>query len=223
MGLEIAAVSFPQRFRNSRNPQFFELGSKVSRITDGCAATISATRLHFHVLAVDGVLSEAPPTAANAATDGPADVQFYEAAWFGPEHSEELARLVQHRVLRAFRSRGLLADDAAADMLAWQGTGGFSVDASVRIEADDRAGLERLVRYCARGPLALERLYAPGGIAALASPDARLVYRLPGPDPSGRTELWLTPIELPERIARLVPPPRIHRHRSLAHLAGRGR
>jgi len=32
------------------------------------------------------------------------------------------------------------------DMLTWQGSGGFSVDASVRIEAEDRAGLERLVR-----------------------------------------------------------------------------
>jgi len=29
-------------------------------------------------------------------------------------------------------------------------SGGFSVDASVRIEATDRAGLERLLRYCAR-------------------------------------------------------------------------
>jgi hypothetical protein len=27
-----------------------------------------------------------------------------------------------------------------------QGSGGFSVDASVRIEAEDRAGIERLVR-----------------------------------------------------------------------------
>ena len=27
---------------------------------------------------------------------------------------------------------------------------GFSVASSVRIEADDRAGLERLLRYCAR-------------------------------------------------------------------------
>ena len=38
--------------------------------------------------------------------------------------------------------------------------GGFSVDASVRIEADDRPGLERLLRYCARPPFALERLEA---------------------------------------------------------------
>ena len=33
----------------------------------------------------------------------------------------------------------------------------------------DRAGVERLLRYCARPPFALERLYAPGGIACLTS------------------------------------------------------
>jgi hypothetical protein len=40
----------------------------------------------------------------------------------------------------------------------WQHGGGFSVDASVRIEAADRAGRERLLRYCARPPFALDRL-----------------------------------------------------------------
>jgi hypothetical protein len=33
-----------------------------------------------------------------------------------------------------------------------------SVDASVRIVADDRRGLERLLRYCARPLLAQERV-----------------------------------------------------------------
>jgi len=37
-------------------------------------------------------------------------------------------------------------------------TGGFSLDAAVCIEGADRAGLERLLRYCARPPFALERL-----------------------------------------------------------------
>jgi hypothetical protein len=53
------------------------------------------------------------------------------------------------------------------------------VDASVRVEGDDRAGIERLVRYCARSPLALERLHALGDSGALASEDARLLYGLP--------------------------------------------
>jgi hypothetical protein len=125
--------------------------------------------------------------------------------------------------LRAFKRRGLLEEDAAADMLGWQASGGFSVDASVRVEGDDRAGLGRLVRYCARGPLALERLHALGGQEALVSPDARLIYRLPEPDLQGRTALLLSPLELLERLARLIPPPRIHRHRYHGLLAPHAR
>ena len=87
---------------------------------------------------------------------------------------------------------------------------GFSVDAGVCIEADDRAALERLLRYCARPPFAMERLRKEG---------VTLVYRCakqrsePTSDKRGARvdELILTPLELIERIAALVPPPRTHR------------
>ncbi|TVR59848.1 MAG: hypothetical protein EA422_14570 [Gemmatimonadales bacterium] len=140
-------------------------------------------------------------------------VRFHEATGFKNGDAEALARTVQLRVLRWFVRRGLLDSTTAADMRSWRGTGGFSVDGSVRIEGEDRTGLERLVRYCARGPLALERLHAPAGLEAISSPEARLVYRLPEPDLRGRQALRLTPFELLDRLARLVPPPRIHRHR----------
>jgi hypothetical protein len=71
-----------------------------------------------------------------------------------PEHVEHLEATVQRRVLRLFARRGLLDEADTDDMLSWQGSGGFSVDASVRIEGEDRAGIERLVRYCARPPFA---------------------------------------------------------------------
>jgi len=74
-------------------------------------------------------------------------------------------------------------------MLGWTASGGFSVDGSVCVEGEDRAGVERLVCYCARGPLALERLHAIDGQAELAAGQARLLYRLTGPDLQGRTEL----------------------------------
>jgi hypothetical protein len=77
-----------------------------------------------------------------------------------------------------------------------------TVDASVRIQGEDRAGLERLIRYCARGPLALERLHAPAGFGTLTSPEARLVYRLPEPDVHRREVLRLTPLELLDLLAR---------------------
>jgi hypothetical protein len=55
--------------------------------------------------------------------------------------------------------RGLLPGDDARAMWPWQHGDGFSVDGySVRIGAADRAGRERLLRYCTRPPFALDRL-----------------------------------------------------------------
>ena len=84
---------------------------------------------------------------------------------------------------------------------------GFSLDASVRIEATDRAGLERLIRYCARPPFALDRLHLVG------TRSDQILYLLPGPDPAGRTALRLSALEFLDRMAKILPPPRIHRHR----------
>ena len=47
---------------------------------------------------------------------------------------------------------------AVADLKSWSHGGGFSVHAGVLIDADDRSGLERLLRYCARPAFASERL-----------------------------------------------------------------
>jgi hypothetical protein len=81
------------------------------------------------------------------------------------------------------------------------------LDASVQVEADDRAGSERLLRYCARPIFSMERL------AWVAEDHNRLVYHLPKPMPDGRSQLYLTPLELLDRPAQLIPPPRLHRHR----------
>jgi hypothetical protein len=101
--------------------------------------------------------------------------------------------------------RGLLPADDARAMAQWQHGGGFSVDASVRITAADRAGRERLLRYCARPPFALDRLHE-------LDPE-RLLYEGTKPGPGGNGPLLLTPLELLDRLAARVPPPRIHRHR----------
>ena len=92
-------------------------------------------------------------------------------------------------------------------MLAWDHGGGFSLDASVRIEAPDRAGLERVIRYCARPPFALERLHLVGGRSD------QVLYLLPGPDLAGRTALRLSALKFLDRLAMILPPPRLHRHR----------
>ena len=77
-------------------------------------------------------------------------------------------------------------------LLAWENSG-FSLDAAVRVGAHDRAGLERLLRYCARPPFALERLELLDA--------ERVVYRLPRPQRGGATALTLTPLELIDHLA----------------------
>ena len=69
----------------------------------------------------------------------------------------------------------------------------FSLDAAVCVGAHDRAGLERLLRYCARPAFALKRLNLHDA--------ERVVYCLPKPQRDGSTALTLTPLELIDRLA----------------------
>jgi hypothetical protein len=161
--------------------------------------------VHFHVCAVDGVFEEVP------------GIVFHPASAIDEAAVDQVQAVLRRRILRAFVGRGLIEKADAKDMLAYQHSG-FSVDAGVCIEADDRAALERLLRYCARPPFAMDRLRKEG---------AELVYRCakqhsePGSDKRGAMvdELHLTPLELLERIAARVPPPRTHRHRYFGVLA----
>ncbi len=122
-----------------------------------------------------------------------------------------MQQCVRRRLLRLFVRRGLLPADDARAMAQWQHGGGFSVAASVRIEAADRAGRERLLRYCARPPFALERLRQLDG--------EQLSFDNPKSGPGGSGPQILTPLKLLDRLAAVVPPPRVHRHRYFGVLA----
>ena len=77
---------------------------------------------------------------------------------------------------------------------------GFSLHADVAVPARRRDQLERLVRYLVRPPLAVERL--------TESPGGQLLYHFRRAWSDGSTALLLDPLELLERLAALVPPPR---------------
>jgi hypothetical protein len=79
---------------------------------------------------------------------------------------------------------------------------GFSLHANTQVPAHRRDQLERLIRYTARGAVALERL------AEDAHGD--LVYTFPKPWSDGTTGITLSPLELLEKLAALVPLPRVH-------------
>ncbi len=66
----------------------------------------------------------------------------------------------------------------------------------------DRAGLERLLRYCARPPFALERMEATGDGATRGE---RIVYRLPVRHRAAPPLSRSPPLEFLERLALLIP------------------
>ena len=158
-------------------------------------------QVHFHCVVVEGVFE----------ADAAGGICFHEAPALGPEALAEIQAKVRRRLLRALARRGRLEREDAQAMGAWEHGGGFSLDATVRIEGDDRGGLERLLRYCARPAFALERLRE-------IDPE-HLVYESVKPGPGGRVSLMLTPLELLDRLAALIPPPRRHRHRYFGVLA----
>lgn len=205
--LHIGAIAFIHRFGSSLNEH-----------------------VHFHVCVVDGVFEE---VAGEGEGDARAQahlpgVIFHPATGVDADAVDQAQASLRRRILRAFVGRGLLEGFEAKEMLAYRHSG-FSVDTSVCIAAHDRAGLERLLRYCARPPFAMERLRKAG---------RELVYRCakqhsePGSERRDQRnakrgakhgaqadELHLTPLELIARIAALVPPPRTDRHRYFGVLA----
>ncbi len=79
---------------------------------------------------------------------------------------------------------------------------GFSLHANTHIPAHRRDQLERLIRYTARGAVSLERLTQDA--------NGDLVYTFTHPWSDGTTGMRLAPLELVEKLAALVPLPRVH-------------
>ncbi len=79
---------------------------------------------------------------------------------------------------------------------------GFSLHANTQIPAHRRDQLKRLMRYTARGAVSLERLEEDA--------NGDLVYTFTKPWSDGTTGMTLSPLELLEKLAAIVPLPRAH-------------
>jgi len=79
---------------------------------------------------------------------------------------------------------------------------GFSLHAAVRCGADDRQALEQLCRYITRPALANERVQTNAA--------GQVVLKLKTPGRDGITHLVMLPLEFMQRLAALVPRPRLH-------------
>jgi len=79
---------------------------------------------------------------------------------------------------------------------------GFSLHAGVAMNGGERDKIEKLCRYIARPPVAIERL--------TINPNGQVVYKLKRPYNDGTTHIVMTPLQLLERLAAIVPRPRVH-------------
>ncbi len=79
---------------------------------------------------------------------------------------------------------------------------GFSLHANTQVPAHRRDQLERLLRYTARGAVALERLQEDA--------NGDLLYTFTRLWSDGTTGITLSPLALLEKLAALVPLPRVH-------------
>ena len=147
---------------------------------------------------IDGVFEPEP--------DPEQGVRFIAAQAIDADAVRVVQTQVRRRILRAFVRRGRIDTQTRKEIEAWDHGGGFSLDARVRIAADNRQDLERLLRYCDSRPSAVDRLEEPVA--------QRLFCRLPKTGRDGRTQIIRSPLDLIGRIVVLVLPPRQHRHRN---------
>jgi Putative transposase/Transposase zinc-binding domain len=136
----------------------------------------------------DPWVHEAPLLAGLAA----ASVQGVTAQ--APRPGRRPARL--GNVLGASQAEPWLPDSCAAR------ANGFSLHADLVVPAGQRQRLERVCRYVLRPPVAIDRLRL--------TDDGRVRLSLRHPWTDGTTDLVFTPLELLERLAVLVPRPRIN-------------
>jgi len=95
------------------------------------------------------------------------------------------------------------------------GVMGFDAHASVSIYKGQRKALERLCRYLLRPPAAADRFEA--------LPDGRVSLKLKRAWSNGTTHIVLTAQELVEKLAALVPPPRVNQVRYYGVFAPRSK
>jgi hypothetical protein len=152
---------------------------------------------------------DAPPENDLLAEKEPMLAQLYAASIAG---TLVMGPRAGQRQMRLF---GAAARDSDADRGKVKNAYGFDVDASVRVPANDRKRLEKLLRYTLRPPLSRSRLEKLS--------DGRYCIALKKAWGDGTTHIILDGPELLGRLAALVPPPRAHLTRYFGVFAPRSK
>ncbi len=128
--------------------------------------------------------------------------KFHPASAPTAEEIAELSRRLRRRILKRMLKLKAVPEQSVAEMLA-RSQGGFSINGEVRVSADDRAALERLLRYLLRPALSVKQLSY--------RPEKNQVRFWPKKGRPGDPMVFeWKPVEFLARFARLIPPARLH-------------
>lgn len=179
----------PPRFRALSAPS----DAAIAQVAwETCQRTVALLRKQGRWL-------DADPADDSFAQDEPALAHLYAASLqgvlsLGPNAGRRLLRLFGQAAQRSDRSPPVQTPGY-----------GFNLHARQRVSAHDRKGLERLLRYILRPPLAQDRL--------LQRPDGNVELRLKRPYSDGTTAILFEPVDFVSKLAAQVPPPKMHRLR----------
>jgi hypothetical protein len=84
--------------------------------------------------------------------------------------TEPFLKLWEQEVFKLLLIEGKITDEIVANIRSWQHSG-FSVDQSVRVEAKDTEGLQRLIQYFLRCPFSQARMIEVTG-------EGKVIYKM---------------------------------------------
>ena len=184
-------------FQQARAPTGDELADLLDKII---ARLLTMLTRQGYLIEEEGVRYMADRDADNSLASLQAASCTYRIA-LGPRAGQKVLSLRTVSGRDAKTSAGLCAD-----------AHGFSLHAGVRCDTHQRSELERLCRYITRPAIANERLKQDGA--------GNVVLQLKSTWRDGTTHIVMSPLEFMQRLAALVPRPRLHLIRFHGVLAG---
>ena len=191
---EISANKTAATFHPASNPTGEQLLACIDKIAAGTIKILKRMSLIEQSLEGIDVISENNDNDDTLANIQAASTQNKIA--LGLRKGKNIRRLVE-QLDEEFRSaEPHITGDRLASFM------GFSLHAGVSVWSQNKARLEQLIRYTARPAVSEQRLSE--------APNGDIHYKLKKPWSDGTTGVVFSPMEFLEKLASLVPPPRIH-------------
>jgi hypothetical protein len=182
-------------FHSANNPTNEELLSCVEKIASGTLRILKRMNLIEQDESGHDVVA-AQLTDADDPLAGIQAASTQNKIALGIRKGQNVRRLIEQLEEDYLQSEPKLTGPLAVSFM------GFSLHAAVSAWSTNRARLEQLVRYTARPAVSEERLSQ--------ATNGDIHYRLKTPWTDGTTGVVFSPLEFLEKLAALVPPPRIH-------------